>query len=154
MAESSTFRQLLAQTSESVERPKPLPEGHYLGSIKSYAFGQSRKKQTAFVEFTYTLEEAQEDVDQTQLEGINLANKEIKSTFYLTPGSIYRLSDFLDAVLGVQSGRTMDERVPETRGTRVQIHVTQRPSEDGKTIYNDIGTVVGVDQAAEQQQAA
>jgi hypothetical protein len=139
---SSTFRELLSQTTDQVERPRALADGHYIGRIKSHEFGISRQKQTPFVRFVLSPEEATADVDAEANAGITLNTRELRRDFYLLPASLYRLSDFLDAVLGKESGRTFDERIPETRDVRVMFKVTSRDSEDGTDKYNDVGTVV------------
>lgn len=139
---ASTFRELLKQSTDSVERPKALATGHYLGEIKSHEFGLSRQKQTPFVAFILTPTEETADVTEGANEGTDFSKKELRKTFYITPNSLYRLSDMLDAVLGQQTGRSFDERIPETRGTRVMFAVTQRENEDGTETYNDVGSVV------------
>lgn len=139
---SSTFRALLQGATDQVERPRALANGHYIGTIKTNEFGTSSQKQTPYVRFLLTPEEETDDVEAGANEGINLANKEMRKDFYITPASLYRLSDFLDAVLGQQSGLSFDERIPQTRSVRVLFHVTSRTSEDGKETYNDVGTVV------------
>jgi hypothetical protein len=139
---SSTFRELLKQTTDSVERPRALASGHYLGDIKSHEFGLSRQKQTPYVQFILVPTEETADVQEGANTGIDFSKKELRKTLYLTPTAIYRLSDMLDAVLGKQTGRSFDERIPETRGARVMFHVTQRDNEDGTETYNDVGNIV------------
>ena len=138
----NTFRQLLAQTTDSVERPRALAQGHYIGEIKSHEFGQSRQKQTPYVRFILTPSEETDDVQAGANTGIDMSKKELRKDFYLTPNSLYRLSDMLDATLGKTTGRTYDERIPETRGVRVIFQVTQRDNDDGTETYNDVGTIV------------
>lgn len=139
---ASTFRQLLSQPTDAVERPKALAAGHYIGEIKTHEFGQSRQKQTPYVRFVLTPSEETADVMEGANAGTDLSRRELRKDFYITPNSLYRLGDMLDAVLGKTSGRSFDERIPETRGARVMFAVTQRESEDGTETYNDIGTIV------------
>ncbi len=139
---ASTFRALLAQTSDTVERPRPLAEGHYLGVIKGHEFGTSKQKQTPFCRIFLTPQSETDDVPSGANEGINFANKELRVDYYITPGSLYRLSDMLDAVLGKQQGRTFDERIPELRGTSVMFKVTQRQENEESPIYNDVVSLI------------
>jgi hypothetical protein len=139
----STFRELLANTtSETVERPRALAAGHYLGSIKSHEFGLSRQKQTPYVRFILVPEEETADVEGGVNAGIDFSKKELRKDFYITPTAMYRLTDMLDAVLGKQMGRACDERIPETRNARVMFAVSKRDSEDGTESYNDVGVIL------------
>jgi hypothetical protein len=139
---TSTFRELLSQPTDQVERPKPIADGHYLGEIKSHEFGLSRQKQTPFVRFILTPEEGTGDVDEAANAGIDFSRRELRKDFYITPNSLYRLSDMLDAVLGKQQGRSFDERIPETRGAKVMFQVTHRDNEEGTESYNEVGTIL------------
>lgn len=138
------FRQLLSQPTDQVERPKPLPTGHYRGEISNHEFGVSKNKQTPFVRFILTPEEADADVDLDRLNGIDLSKKEMRKDFYITHSALYRLSDVLDAILGQQQGRNFDERIPETRNAKVLFGVTERQSDDGIETYNDVTTIVAL----------
>jgi hypothetical protein len=141
----STFRELLKQSSATIERPRALAAGHYSGTIKSFEFGRSSKKQTPFVRLFFTPEEAANDVDPVEIEGIDFSKKELRKEYYITPQSLYRLSDMLDAVLGTDS-RSFDDRIPELRGARVVFAVTKRESETNEgEFFNDVGTVVSAD---------
>ena len=138
------FRALLAQATDTVERPKPLATGHYIGEIKGHEFGVSRQKQTPFVRFILAISEEASDIENGANEGIDLAKREMRKDYYITATARYRLSDMLDAVLGKQTGRSFDQRIPETRSVRVMFGVTQRANEEGTEIYNDVTTLVAV----------
>lgn len=142
---SSSFRELLSQPTDVVERPRALATGHYIGEIKSHEFGVSRQRQTPFVRFILVPLEETEDVEAGANAGIDLSKKELRKDFYITPNALYRLSDMLDAVLGKSTGRSFDERIPETRSTRVMFAVTSRTNDDATETYNDVGTVVAAD---------
>jgi hypothetical protein len=139
---NSTFRELLSQPTDSVERPKPLAPGHYLGEIKNHEFGLSRQRQTPYVRFILVPSEETADVAAGANAGIDFSRREVRKDFYITPNALYRLSDMLDAALGKQQGRTFDERIPDTRGVRVMFAVTQRDNEEGTETYNDVGAIV------------
>lgn len=144
---SLTFRELLSQPTDAVERPKALAVGHYVGEIRSHEFGTSKQKQTPFVRFILVPSEETADVDAGLNTGIDFSKRELRKDFYVTPASLYRLTDMLDATLGKTTGRSFDERIPETRGTRVMFKVTQREVLDESTsevkeVYNDVDTIV------------
>jgi hypothetical protein len=138
----ANFRAILSQKTDEVERPRPLADGHYIGVIKSHEFGQSSQKKTPYCRFFLIPEEETSDVPEGANAGIDFAKKELRADYYITPAALYRLSDALDAMLGKQTGRSFDERLPETRGVRVLFFVGHRDSEDGTESYNDVGTIV------------
>lgn len=135
------FRKELSVASTDIERPKPLPVGHYYATIRGHEFQLSKRQQTPYVRFLLAPSEACEDVDAAELAGVDLTRRELRKDYFITPAAKYRLADMLDSVIG-QPNRTLDERLPETRGMRVMIQVTQRTSEDGSETYNDVATVV------------
>jgi hypothetical protein len=147
---STIFCELLKGTADTVERPRPLADGHYIATLRNHEFGTSSRKQTPFVRFIFVPEEESGDVPAGANDGIDLAKKELRKDLYVTPDALYRLSDLLDAVLGKAPGRPFDERLPETRGVRVMIQVTHRDQIDESTgaivnTFNDIGTVIAYD---------
>lgn len=139
---STTFRELLGQATDQVERPRPLADGHYLGRIASHEFGLSRQKQTPYVRFILIPEEETADVEAGANNGMNLGTRELRKDYFITPAALYRLSDMLDAVLGKETGRSFDERIPETRDQRVMIGVGHRSNEDGSETFNEVTTIV------------
>jgi len=128
-------------TSATVERPRALEGGHYIGEIKATEFGTSRQKQTPYLRVLLTPSEETDDVPAGANEGIDLSRKELRKDFYITPASLYRLDDLLNAVLG-KDGRPFDERIPDLRGQRVVFSVTKRDNDEGTETYNDVGTIV------------
>lgn len=137
------FRELLSMPTDSAERPRSLPDGHYKGSIGTHEFDRSKKKQTPFVRFMVKIDEPTADVDPAQVNGIDFSRLELRADYYITPKSLYRLSDMLDAVLGKETGRSFDERIPGTRGAKVIIGVKRRLNEDGTDSgYNDVDTLI------------
>ena len=138
----ATFRSLLALSTDQVERPKPIAPGHYVGAIKGIEFGTSRQKQTPYLRVLLLPSEETDDVPLGANEGIDLSRRELRKDYYITPTALYRLSDMLDAVLGQQTGRSFDERIPELRGSRVMFLVTQRANEDGSETFNDVDKLI------------
>jgi hypothetical protein len=140
------FRELLSQKLDEVERPRALASGHYIGFIASHEFGVSKNKGTPYVRFNLIPTEEATDIPEGANAGIDLSKRQLRKDFYITPNSIYRLTDALVAILGNQQGRSFDQVIPETRNARVMFEVTQREQQDenGKTleIYNDVGAIV------------
>lgn len=139
----TNYRDLLAQPTDQFVRPPALPEGHFHGSIKAYEFGKSAKKGTPQIQFIFNIVSAGDDVDEEEMAGIDLSNgKEMRTTFYITPNALWRLTQFLDGVLGEETDKSFDERIPETRGVDVLIRVSQRTSDDGEETFNDVREVI------------
>lgn len=112
---STDFMALLGQTADSVEKPKPMPNGTYQFNIKSHEFGESSKKGTPFVEFKCSPMQPLEDVDVEALGQVkNWQAKEMRLTFYLTEDAIFMLKEFLGHLGMDTAGRTFAEMIPET----------------------------------------
>ena len=141
--ETVNFRTLLSKPTDEAERPKSLPTGHYIGTILSHEFGKTRGKQTDFVRFNIRIEEPCDDVSVDDCKGIDFSRRELRKDYFITPNAVYRLSDALDAILGKETGRSFDDRIPNMNGQRVQVGVTPRLMEDGTDSgYNEVTTLV------------
>jgi len=138
---ASTFRELLSTPTDQV-KAHILAEGHYLATIKGHEFGTSRQKQTPQVQFILGIDEETSDVPQGANDGINLSEFELRRTYYITPKALKMLANALDAMLGAETGRSFDERIPDTRGVRVMVGVAQRNDEQGNPAFNDVTTIV------------
>lgn len=139
---TTDFRELLKQNTDEVERLKSLPAGTYNAVILGHEFGRSKQKQTAFVRFTFLLKSAV-DVDEDQLKGVDLLTRTQRMDFFITSKAMGRLADALDAILGQESGRNFDERIPDTTNQEVMIVLTQRLNDDGTDSgYNEVTRIV------------
>lgn len=145
-AATPSFRQLLSQKTDEVERPRALAEGHYIGIIRAHEFGVTRQKNTDFVRFLIVPQEEASDVPDGANAGMDITRRELRKDFFITPSALYRLSDMLDAVLGKQIGRSFDQRITETRGLRVMFSVSHRKQLDDAgnvtNTFEDIGTII------------
>lgn len=142
-----SFESILDTPSEEVKRPVPLPVGTYDTIIQGlYEEGESSKKKTPFVKFTHKIIAAGDDVDTDELEEMGgIADKTIKNTYYTTPDSLFRLTDFLD-ILGIEGGeRTIRQRLGETPNCACKIVVEHRPSEDGASFFAEVKRVLKAD---------
>jgi hypothetical protein len=152
----STFGNLLSKKVDQVEKPKPLPEGTYVGQVLSHALGKSQKKQTPQVEFTLAIIEAGSDVDSTALEaagGLNRSDgnpRTMKLTYYITEDSLFRLSEFLKHLGLGDSTESMEMLIAnETAGKKVGLYIGHRAGEasapgEEAPIYAEIKKTVQV----------
>lgn len=140
------FTKLMARKVEDAKKPKPLPAGTYLCIIENYIFGTSSKKGTPYIRFNFKPMMADEDVDAEELAALAqelemspqewMAKKGLRMDFYLTDDAMYRLRDFLEAGLGLDtSGTTFDKVVPDTKNMSIKIAVTREIGDDGESMY-------------------
>jgi len=120
------FSQLLSKPLDEVKRPTALPQGTYFGSVKSYELGESSEKKTPFVKVHFTLSHAGDDVDQTELNGVDLAKRQLNTSFYLTPDADWRLKEFLESCKIDTRGRTFQSTLPDCINAPVMLDVVQR----------------------------
>lgn len=136
------FASILDKPSNTVERPKPVPQGTYLCTVAGLPrFDKSTKKQTEYVEFTLNYMSAADDVDQEELAAMGgVSGKSIKATYYLTENSLWRLKDFLDHCQAGEEDATLRERIDATPGCQILITIKHTASEDGQAVYANVGT--------------
>lgn len=144
MAKSPNFTSILDKPSEDAERPKPMPAGTYQCVIKGMPeFGKSDKKQTDYARFTLQPLQADEDVDQEELDAAGgLATRTVPVTFYITENSEYRLREFLDqAGVPARQGKeklSHRQRSELANGHQIGIFIKHKASEDGQAIYAEV----------------
>lgn len=143
-AQTVDFRELLKTNTDEVERMKSLPAGQYKGVILGHEFGRTKGKQTPYVRFNILPKEGI-DVDEELLKGVDLSTRTQRDDYFLTPKAMGMLADMLDAVLGKESGRNFDERIPDTTGVEVQFGLAVRLNQDGTDSgYNEVTKIVAV----------
>lgn len=146
-----SFSSILDKPSNEAERPKPLPQGTYVGVVSGMPrLDKSSKKQTEFAEFTLNILAAQEDVDPDELKAIGgFSGKSIKSTYYLTEASEYRLREFLDhcGVPDEEDGEALShrQRMEQTPGKQVLLTVKHTASDDGRSVYANVAGTASVE---------
>jgi hypothetical protein len=147
-----TFESILDTPADDVERPKPLPVGIYDAIIQGlYEEGVSSQKKTPFVQFAFAITSAGEDVDEDellewatskdgtvkQLGGTVLKNNSTK--FYTTPDSLFRLTDFLEKVCGIElEGKKIRQALSETPNCSVRLEIGHVASQDGEQIFAEV----------------
>lgn len=150
---SVNFDELLSTKGSDVKRPKPLPVGHYIATVKGFSFDKSKEKKTDFVKWDVEIQIACEDVDQTALAeftestGQQVAGKKIRLNHYVTPDSMWRLKDFL-VHLGHDMDNTMlKEAIQLSPGRSFKVQITQVPSgkPNDDSLYNEVGATLPVD---------
>jgi len=139
------FENLLSMRADDVKPPPTLPAGTYHGVIASQKFGKSKEKQTDFVGYEIQFLRAGDDVEQSELGDINLSSKRHTANFYITPNSLFRLTEFFKSCGINTAGRSVAELIPEAVGKEVLIPVTCTPDKKDITkMRNEFGDVTGI----------
>ncbi len=141
------FGSVLDKPTDSIERPKPIPQGTYTLAVQGMPrFDKSTKKQTEYVEFTCKILQAGDDVDADELKEMGgISDKTLKHTFYLTENSIYRLKEFLLDDLKLDEEDTLRPMIEKAVGAQFLAQIKHTPSDDGKSVYSNIATTGPID---------
>jgi hypothetical protein len=139
------FSKLLSKPLDEISKPKPLPVGTYTGLISAYEYKESNsEKKTPYVRFTIKITGATDDIEPSDLDGVELTKKQLRKDFYLTEDAQYRMKEFLESAGISTSGRSLGETIPDAVNLAVLVGVTQRSGGgDGTEIFNDVNTLSG-----------
>jgi hypothetical protein len=154
-----TITDILDMPSSSIERPKPPPQGTYVGQVVGqFREDKSTKKATRYHEYTLKLikpatngEDEALDVDMDALEAFltsasgevkELSSRTLRHTLYITPDAMWRYKEFLDH-LGIPEEEDGEElstlqRAGMAPGRFVLVHIKHTPSTDGMSTYANI----------------
>lgn len=129
----ANFSELLNKPVDDVKRPPSLPAGTWNATIKSYEATESGEKKTPGIKFFFHNLQPGPDIESQDLidsdgSPINLANKQLQTTFWLTPDSEYRLKEFCESLRIETKGRTWASVLPDTLNQLVMLDVIQRPN--------------------------
>jgi hypothetical protein len=138
---TSNFADILNTKVDTIEKPKPLPVGSYVGLITKVETGESAKQKTPLISVKINLSEALGDVDLDLLEksgGFGKNGKEISSDYYLTEKALFRIKELAENHLGLDTkGMTLGEVIQALPNNRVGVEIAHRSGE-GDAIYMDV----------------
>ena len=143
----TSFSDILNKRGDQIERPKPLPVGHYMAMVKGLPEQATiGKSSTPALVFILTIMSPLEDVDQQSLmECGGAAGKTMRHTLYLQgkdenaqKAVEWRLRQFLEQLGCFSESKTLAECIQESPGRALRIEVSHRPSDDCQMIYTDI----------------
>lgn len=147
------FESILDTPVADVERPKPMPAGTYDCIVRGlYEQGESTKKKTPFVKFTYAFQAALDDVDEDELKEMltdkdgnvtPITERTIRDTYYTTPDALFRLTDALEA-MGIEDldSKSIRQALSETPNCSIRVVIGHRASEDGENIFAEVKKVM------------
>ena len=143
------FTSVLDMSPDEIERPKPLPPGDYVVTVRSHIQDKTSQKETPFIEFSTSPVEALENVDEDWLREVltkadgsqkKLSDFTIRVRFYDTPEAAYRLKEFLlDDCQLENDGRSIAQLVDGAVNCQVIVSIKHQ-SRDGVTFINVTGT--------------
>lgn len=133
---SVNFNEILSVRADTIEAPKSLPPGKYLASIKSFEPGVSTQKKTPYVEIKFAVSQIIDVPSDLEAEASTALAKgpiEMRTSFYLSEKSMYRIVDFLEKDLGIaRSGRTLGDMLTECVGMECGLLLDVEQSKDGR----------------------
>lgn len=123
---------LLAQKADTIEKPKPLPTGHYGWMVGSFEPVTSSKKGTPGIEFQVTPYEAKDDVDQDELAKVKDPFKKARRlTFWLTEDSLFMLTSFFEKLGLDMTDKSISELLPETQTCQFTAPIVHQMRDNG-----------------------
>jgi hypothetical protein len=134
---STNFADILNTRADTVEAPKSLPPGKYSASIKSFTPGVSTQKKTPYVEIKFNvdglIDVPTEYEEEAQKAIASKGGVEMRSSYYLTDASTYRLVDFLEKDLGIsRGGKSIGDMLQDAVGNTCGVVLDMETSKDGK----------------------
>ena len=128
----SAFSELANVRLGDVERPKPLPNGHYLAQLTGPAKEHKAKSGNLGLRFPFRLVGPGEDVDQEELATLGgLPEKDYTIDFWMSPDARYRFTEFA-ASMGAGEDMNIVEAAEYLAGCGrpFLIEAKQEPSQD------------------------
>lgn len=113
----TSFSELAQVQVGTVERPKPIPEGHYQAVITGPAKENKAKTGNIALRFPFKLVAAGDDVDADQLEAAGgLPEKEYYIDFWMSPDARWRFTEFGKAIGAVNDNMNIIEAAEAVAG--------------------------------------
>lgn len=138
---ATDFAKILGKQTSAIEKPKPLPLGHYIFNNPALPkFIDIGKNATPCAEFGLIVLAPGDDVDAEQLAAYGeWKGKSVRFRMFLTEASEYRTKEELSDVFGIdQEGKTLGQMFNETVNKQVVGEIGHRPSEDGTEMFHEI----------------
>lgn len=133
------FTSLLSKSASDVEKPEPIPAGAYDMAIVGFTTGESAQKKTPYVEIEHKIISPREDVDMEAYAKVkNPQDRSLKTQFYITEDSLFRLKDYLEKAGFETQGRQFLEMLNEIAGHQIVGIVTHRMSQDGESVFSEL----------------
>lgn len=126
------FKKLLSLPANTIEKPKPVPQGLYRAMLDGFQATKVGQKQTSAVNQGFRLLAIHADVEPEDIEAYGgeakLLGRKMSNNFFLTEDSMWRLTEFLKEKVGqdTDDGRSIGEHLQEAQNREVIIEVKHR----------------------------
>lgn len=129
---------LLSTPAADVKPPAPLPAGPYIGTVGPFEMLKSSQKQTPFIRYQINLTGPAPGNDADVSE-INFP-RQLRYDFYITPASLFRLTQFQTEVLELSGSNSTQENIALAVGRSAIFNVVLKPSSKpgDATLYPEI----------------
>lgn len=143
---AGNFSDVLNKKLDTIEKPKPLPVGTYIGVINGAPEIKPRgQNNTLSAEFKIKILQADEDVDQDALqERGGIKEAELRHTLWLTEDAAWRAKQFVEFCGVDPDGITLGEALSQCMGCQLRLKIIHRPSQDGTELYANIDKIAAV----------
>lgn len=132
------FSELGQIKANTVERPKPLPEGRYNAKFSGPMKEHKAQSGNLAMRFPFKIVSAGEDVDQDKLaEGGGIPDKEFTLDFWMSPDARFRFTDFACKAQGLSDDLSLTELAEQliAEGKLFSIQNKPRQSQDDPDLW-------------------
>lgn len=136
------FSKILQKQASAIEKPKPLPVGHYVvNNPQLPKFQGIGKNDTPAATFNLVIISPLDDVDQADLQAYGeYKGKSLRTNMFLTENSEFRTKEELLNVFGLEDDgtKTLGQLFNETIGRQCVVEIEHIPTSDGTDIIHQV----------------
>lgn len=142
------LRSLLDVEVSEIKKPPTWPAGAYHGHIEKYEPGESREKKTPYLRLFVKVTRADESILEEMLKDekgvpFDLGKRAMRRDYYLTDDAKFRLVDLIKSCGIDTEGKKLSACIPELVGKTVLIQITQKASQSGEELFNEVTDLAG-----------
>ena len=141
---SDNLSDFLQTPMDDIKDPAPYPAGTYYGVIFAYSFVTSQKKKTNGLQIDIRVESAGDDVDQMALTEVDISERPVSKTFWLTEKMKPQIKRFIESLSINSAGRSLADCIPEILNARVMFTMVMRTNDQGRP-FSEVNNVYGVE---------
>jgi hypothetical protein len=131
MTALANFGELASVKANTVERPKALPEGHYIAQFSGPMTQHKAKSGNIAMRFPFKLLSAGEDVDQEEVAAAGgLPDKTYNLDFWMSPEARYRFTDFACGAQGLSDDMSLIELAEQLLAEAKPFSIQNKPQQD------------------------
>ena len=140
---------ILSRPAASIEAPKPLPQGLYVGQVEKALDPREINTKNGPTVVIDLLLKVLQPLDVEVPPDVDMP-RTLKHTLWLGETQLHRTRDFLEHTLKIEGGsRTLGEMLGEVTGKMLRVEVTERTylpqGADQPQIVNDVGKTFAIE---------